>query len=99
MTAYLAGESFDEIAKKFRRKPSTISKIVWYERLRQRSLGRQESCLGDSRWEAILLRIMAGEKIADNIDMERERAGIKSQPRPFAESLPPIKQHGSGRCT
>jgi hypothetical protein len=34
--AYLAGESFDEIAKKFRRKPSTISKIVWYEkRLRQ----------------------------------------------------------------
>ena len=34
--AYLAGKSFDEIAKKFRRKPSTISKIVWYEkRLRQ----------------------------------------------------------------
>ena len=34
--AYLAGKSFDEIAKKFRRKPGTISKIVWYEkRLRQ----------------------------------------------------------------
>jgi hypothetical protein len=34
--AHLAGESFDEIAKKFGRKPSTISKIVWYEkRLRQ----------------------------------------------------------------
>lgn len=34
--AHLAGESFDEIAEKFRRKPATISKIVWYEKkLRQ----------------------------------------------------------------
>ena len=34
--AYLSGKSLDDIAEKFRRKPATISKIIWYEkRLRQ----------------------------------------------------------------
>ena len=60
--AYLSGESFNEIAENFGRKPGTISKIVWYEkRLRQfhdHMIESEDKKAAKGRWFEIVNALM-----------------------------------------